>query len=56
MVKVGDKIRFTVSHLEGRTGTITSIREIAGIPWYGVKLDGEMGSRGGQYEGMFEVI
>jgi hypothetical protein len=54
--KVGDRIRFTKSYLEGKTGTIMRIDYIIGIPWYEVKFDGDTASRGGQYEGMFEVI
>lgn len=52
---IGDRVRFTKSYLEGKTGTLKSIRFIAGIPWYEVAFD-DGTVRGGQYEGFFEKV
>ena len=54
--EVGDKVVFNDrSFLEGKKGTITSIKLIGGIPWYGLKME-DGTTRGGQYEWLLDKI
>lgn len=53
--KIGDKVIFRKgSYLEDKKGTITSIKNIAGIKWIGLKMANGI-NRGGQYESMLEL-
>lgn len=55
-MNVGDRIRFKAGYRAGQTGTVESVKLIAGIPWYGIALDGQNYSYGVQGDESIEKI